>query len=112
MGNERTEAGPFPAPAEGGGVLVGHPRPGPASRVGDEDLCRVGPAETAFLDGAGDPAGTASDVRPDPHTRYRLIVSPYVTVAPIPGLWLYTIVPEVFGMEEKAKTRPHSSASA
>ena len=53
----------------GGRLLVGHARTRPAARVGDEDLRGVGPAETAFLDGAGDPAGAASDVRPDPHTR-------------------------------------------
>ena len=62
--------------AEGGGLVVGHAGSGPAARVGDEDLRGVGPAETALLDGAGDAAGAPADVRPDPHTKYKVIVSP------------------------------------
>ena len=88
MGDERSESGSGPALAEGFGLLVGHPRTGPAARVGDEDLRGVGSTEAAFLDGACDPAGATSDVRPDPHTMYNVIVSPYVTVTPTPGFWL------------------------
>ncbi len=68
---------------------------GPAHPRGLETkICAASaPPETAFLDGAGDPAGTASDVRPDPHTRYRVIGSPYVSVAPTGTLWFVTTVP-------------------
>ena len=88
MGDERSEPGGSPAFTEGGGLLIGHARAGPATWVGDEDLRGIGSAEKAFLDGSRHPAGAASDVRPDPHTMYSVIVSPYVTVTPTPGFWL------------------------
>ena len=88
MRDERSQARSGPALAERCGLLVGHARAGPAARVGDEDLRGVGSTEAAFLDGARDPAGATSDVRPDPHTMYNVIVSPYVTVTPTPGFWL------------------------
>ena len=88
MRDERSQSGGGPALAEGCRLVVGHARAGPATRVGDEDLRGVGATEAAFLDGARGPAGATPDVRPDPHTMYNVIVSPYVTVTPTPGFWL------------------------
>jgi hypothetical protein len=88
VGDEGAEPGTGPALAERGRLVLRHAGTGPTPRVGDEDLRGVGTPKSAFLDGAGDPAGAATDVRPDPHTMYNVIVSPYETVTPTPGFWL------------------------
>ena len=106
--DERSQTRCRPVLAERGGLLVGHAWSGPAAGIRDEDLRGVGSPETAFLDGAGDPAGATADVRPDPHTMKSWIVSPYSTVHADAGALAEHDVPRVPGIVENVTCRPYS----